>query len=231
MHHFALVLLASSVSSCVRTTPSSSTTLSRAKLLESRSQQQQRHSLNVKAAPVVVAHFPKEPPSRLQTDSQELRIQDHLALFKQASAKVFRVSGGESRPKPAEAGHPLKWSSEEILQPQEKIEIVIQKEIANFENEGSGQGYSTERTTVTTTTAAENSGVTLQNGQEDQCKSCPTLFMDHKTDERTLCSNWEHVQGSFALTMAPKYETKDVLYGYNKCSRTVICDEPYMLVR
>ncbi|KAL6739544.1 hypothetical protein Aduo_012985 [Ancylostoma duodenale] len=151
MRHFPLLLLASSVSSCVRTTPSSETTLSRAKLLESRSQQQQP-PVNLRAAPVLVVNSPQSSNTLIRRGSHELRIQEHLAQFKQASAKTFRTWNGESRRKIDEGRKLPEWSSVEKFEPHKTEILTRQGESKHREEEGSGEAVTATSVTSTTST-------------------------------------------------------------------------------
>ncbi|EYB82441.1 hypothetical protein Y032_0360g3452 [Ancylostoma ceylanicum] len=172
MRHFALLLLASSVSSCVRTTPSSETTLSRAKLLESRSQAQQQPPVNLRAAPVLVANSPQSSPTLIRRGSHELRIQEHLALFKQASAKTFRTWNGDSRMKTDEGKKFQAWSSVEKFEPHKNEVLTRQRETKNREEEGSGEAVTTTSTTSTTqiTTASQIPETRTQSSQQGQLR-------------------------------------------------------------
>lgn len=104
------------------------------------------------------------------------------------------------------------WSSLEKLEPNKNEALRRQGESKHREEEGSGEGPTTKKPTTLDTTTTEIPETTAQSSQHgqtvylsltpligvlnsgDQCKSCPSLFMDHNVDGQLLCSNWKHVQ-------------------------------------
>ncbi|RCN49106.1 hypothetical protein ANCCAN_04851, partial [Ancylostoma caninum] len=155
----------------------------------------------------------------IRRGSHELRIQEHLAQFKQASAKTFRTWNGESRRKIDEGRKLPEWSSVEKFEAHKSEVLTRQGGSKHREEEGSGEGVTTTSTTSTTfttsttsttqtTTTSEILETSTQSSlqDDDQCTTCPSLFMDHKVDGRQLCSNWDHVQVIMKLYKIPPRE-------------------------
>uniref|UniRef100_A0A1I7XR76 Sushi domain-containing protein n=1 Tax=Heterorhabditis bacteriophora TaxID=37862 RepID=A0A1I7XR76_HETBA len=63
------------------------------------------------------------------------------------------------------------------------------------------------------------------------CSSCPPLFMVVTENISTLCSNWENVIGSFAISLDSQKQVNDIQTTISHCTRTVRCIQPYMLVK
>lgn len=82
-----------------------------------------------------------------------------------------------------------------------------------------------------TTTTVEPTTVEYTIEGDDICKTCPSLWMESSRPMTDQCSNAESLSSFFAMNIDARNAESVQKSDYVKCTRTITCPEPHMLVK